>query len=94
MCCESLVNVTKLLSCVNLSLPIQNDKKLKIIKIKGRNIKFVESGIKENYMVRLNILHLQQKVVSRCIFTTLKYLQGTLSKVYIGTKVDLQESQN
>lgn len=42
MCCESLVNVTKLLSCVNLSLPIQNDKKLKIVKIKGRNIKFVE----------------------------------------------------
>lgn len=45
-------------------------------------------------MVRLNILHLQKKVVSGCIFTTLKYLQGTLSKVYIGTKVDLQESQN
>lgn len=42
MGCESLVNVTKLLSCVNLSLPIQNDKKLKIVKIKGRNIKFVE----------------------------------------------------
>ena len=45
-------------------------------------------------MVRLNILYLQRKVVSGYIFTTLKYLQGTLSKVYIGTKVDLQESQN